>query len=101
MGPSVRWVIALCEGGLWTQLRRCAEGFAEHPYCRRCGPFKKWANGVEAVGEEAEENRGEGGGEIIGAGAGEEDIDWGEDMVGEANAGCRVGTVAHRAVECP
>ena len=89
MGAEVRSVIALGESGLWTQLRRRAEGHADHPYCQSCGPFGKWASGGEqAVGEEAV-GEGERAGGRVGAVAGQEDVNWGAEKAGEARAGCR------------
>ena len=106
LGAGLLSIIALGEGGWWTQLRRCAEGLSDHPYCMACGPFVRWPRA--RGGAEEEEFGGEGAGdcggaegENIGARANHEDISWGENKEAEVQAGCKVGTVAHRLLHCP
>ena len=44
---AMRSVVALAEGGWWTQLKRFAKGMAADPWCRACGPW----GGEEMSGE--------------------------------------------------
>ena len=86
------------EGGWWTQLRRCAEGFSDHPYCMSCGPFVGWGGAACTVHGKEEYAAEEG---ELGEKADVEDIDWGSDLAAEAQAGCKASTVAHRTIQCP
>ena len=36
---AMRSVVALAEGGWWTQLKRFAKGMAADPWCRACGAW--------------------------------------------------------------
>ena len=40
-----RSIIAMAEGGWWTQLRRFKSGMARDPWCRACGPWKQAGRG--------------------------------------------------------
>ena len=104
-GAGLRSIIAMGEGGWWTQLRRCAEGLSDHPYCMACGPFVGWPKAKEGaeVGEYGKwwEVYGDAEDENLGGKASQEDISWGENKEAEAQAGCKVGSVAHRLLQCP
>ena len=93
IGDGLRSAVALAEGGWRTQLHLCAEGKAPHPYCCSCGPFVMEAN-TEGQGASREEEGAWSMREALGH------IDWGEDRMAEAQAGCKVGTVVHRLVLC-
>ena len=86
-------------------MSRCAEGLSDHPYCTACGPFERWRRTREHT--EEEDAGGVGGGiyrgaegDSLGEKASQEDINWGENKEAEAQAGCKVGTVAHRLLHC-
>ena len=95
-GEGLRSAVALAEGGWRTQLHLCAEGKASHPYCCSCGPFEtEEAGGRTERESEARECQQEWDmQEAL------KFIDWGSDAAGEAAAGCRVGTVVHRLIQC-